>query len=360
MAVVCSLYNTYTLDNEGRVWSLGNINYLGLEIKEQDHDYTVPLCLGLRDIVGISSGSMHVACVDSSGRVWTFGNNKFGKLGVGGFSQTILPQLVSCLQNIRMVQCGWDFMIFVDANNEVFGCGSNSDGQLSLEGSVFPTPRKIPGLTNIKDVACGNNHSVFLDFDGNVLVNGTGRFGQLGLGAVEHVSLPTRVPSLVGVTQIASGLFHVLVLNSDGELWGFGNNSSGHLGLGDCKNRSEPEKIAFPHHHIYSISCGYQHSLVLTTDGILYGCGANGYQQLNSPISFMWSFTEMKIGISKVAMMSKGGYQTIIKNSEGHIISVGNSKNGDLINPLKGGNVGAKYCYVIGDPIRFNSKSARK
>jgi alpha-tubulin suppressor-like RCC1 family protein len=80
------------------------------------------------------------------------------------------------------------------------------------------------------------------------------------------------------MVQISAGEYHSLVL-TDSALYAFGENNQGQCGLGTTNNTSGPKKVRFFDHHclaslrIKQIAAGWKHSLVLMSDGQVFGCG---------------------------------------------------------------------------------------
>lgn len=87
-------------------------------------------------------------------------------------------------------------------------------------------PRPISRLwpLGVVQVACGDAHSAALLADGRVLTWGRGRYGALGHGDVESRSAPQAVRALAGVTacQLSCGDDHTAVLTADGGVYTFG------------------------------------------------------------------------------------------------------------------------------------------
>lgn len=83
------------------------------------------------------------------------------------------------------------------------------------------------------------------------------------------------------ISQISCGLEHSLVLTKSGECysWGIGNN--GRLGLGDFKDYPIPQYVvALIDKQVISISCGNAHNIVKTNKNEIYIWGRNNHGQL--------------------------------------------------------------------------------
>ena len=73
---------------------------------------------------------------------------------------------------------------------------------------------------------------------------------------------------------------HSLILKSDGTLWGCGGNGRGNLGLGDTTNRNTFTQVTTNADDIKSIYCGGNHTFILKNDGTLWGTGLNNEGEL--------------------------------------------------------------------------------
>ena len=132
-------------------------------------------------------------------------------------------------------------------------------------------------------------HSLLIDRAGHVYTTGNNNKGQLCLGDMDSRDMFHNVSSLPGPAKAAAvGLDFTLILLSDGRVFGCGNNEQGELGLGPNVTHS-----AFPDNDngltgITSILAGLSFSLYLQADGLLgrvdkgkvFGSGSNLYSQL--------------------------------------------------------------------------------
>lgn len=125
-------------------------------------------------------------------------------------------------------------------------------------------------------------YSFFFSFQG------TNSHGQLGQGfESELVSVPTAtlIPKELEQTiskncQITGGGNHSIVI-SNGRVWGAGLDNTGQLCSSEKKSSSLLSEIhALAACNVIAVACGWDFSLFLSSNGILYGCGSNTFNQL--------------------------------------------------------------------------------
>ncbi|XP_065592552.1 probable E3 ubiquitin-protein ligase HERC4 [Cyrtonyx montezumae] len=147
-------------------------------------------------------------------------------------------------------------------------------------------PRLVKELGNhdIVQVACGDYHSMALSKGGNLFAWGLNTHGQLGVGSQDpHIPKPHLVKGLKGIplAQIAAGGAHNVVVSLSGAVYSWGKNKFGQLGLGHTEDMDRPSYVgALEHWKAVFISCGADHTAVLSKDGLVYTFGAGGAGQL--------------------------------------------------------------------------------
>jgi len=96
-----------------------------------------------------------------------------------------------------------------------------------------------------KQISCGGFHTAVITEDGKVYTHGGGEHGQLGHGDKVNKLKPTLVQALEGmfVSQITCGWSHSVALTSDGKVWTWGNGDHGKLGLGNGRKYSTPQLV---------------------------------------------------------------------------------------------------------------------
>ncbi|NXO89113.1 HERC5 ligase, partial [Certhia brachydactyla] len=119
---------------------------------------------------------------------------------------------------------------------------------------------------------------------GELFTWGENIHGQLGVGSQTMLTpKPQLVERLKGIplAQIAAGGVHSTAVSLSGAVYSWGKNSFGQLGLGDTKDRDYPTYVgALEHWKTVFISCGADHTAVLSKEGLVCTFGAGGSGQL--------------------------------------------------------------------------------
>ena len=179
-------------------------------------------------------------------------------------------------------------VLFVTLNDKVFGFGSNDCGVCGFgHQMVVKGPKIIEELCD-KSVIQFYNGSTFalaLTRDNKLYGWGRNQWGQLGLKIVNQTKLykPVLIEDLndINIKQISCGSVHTLVLTSDGMVYGWGNNRYGQIGCG--KELGEYISVIVKLeslHKIETIHCSYCSSFALTDNGMVYSWGHNNWCHL--------------------------------------------------------------------------------
>lgn len=196
-------------------------------------------------------------------------------------------------------------------NERVYAWGRNNKGQagidaitktsddpLTAEATHPVTPTLISAPTDDIDapekkfisLAFNQNASSALDENGNVWSWGDGDNGQLGLGLADDgivddtdYTSPQKISGLTNIVSISRGYNHFLVLKSDGTVLGFGNNIQGQLGDGTNDNKDSPVAVNGLT-NIVQISAAIG-SYALDDEGRVWAWGSNKYGQLANGVT---------------------------------------------------------------------------
>ena len=98
-----------------------------------------------------------------------------------------------------------------------------------------------------------------------------------GTGNKTNFNVPQKILGIPPVLSVSCGSEHTLIITNDSSLWSCGNNAFGQLCHGDKEPRSKPQKTSFS--NITKISAGPIHSLFQNNKGEIFSCGNNGNGQ---------------------------------------------------------------------------------
>ena len=152
-------------------------------------------------------------------------------------------------------------------------------------------------------IAIGNNFMIVQTASGELWGWGDNSTGVLGTAysatTGHYITSPTQITLPQGVTSIhiSAGYDHVLILGSDGNVYAWGNNEAGQLGRTiDTQFTSTPMVVqGLRGKNIIAVSAGRRFSLALTQEGDVYSFGANNKLQLGYETSAEYSATPTRI-----------------------------------------------------------------
>ncbi|NXM72242.1 HERC5 ligase, partial [Serilophus lunatus] len=152
---------------------------------------------------------------------------------------------------------------------ELFTWGQNTHGQLGVESRTkfIPQPQLVERIKGIPlaQIAAGGAHSTTVSLSGSVYSWGKNNFGQLGLGDTEDRNCPSYVRALEHwkTVFISCGAEHTAVLSKEGLVCTFGAGGAGQLGHNSTQNELIPRVVAeLWGARVSQIACGRKHTLV--------------------------------------------------------------------------------------------------
>lgn len=295
-----------------KIYHRGNNVFGQLGLGHQNPQSSLILFMFKKKIESIYSKGDSTFAITNKKKCYGWGYGKRGKLGLGDSCFASSPRKI-CIKNVVSVYCGEFHTIFL-TDIECFVCGSNDYGQLGLgdcdaiassqsgdavtssqSGDAVISSRsgdnvrlqKLP-LENIITADCGVAFSVAVTRSHHpergttegLYAWGANDLGQLGLGHTEHKNLPQKV-DVENSISVSCGNNHTMVLTKNGTLYGWGVNLEGQLGIGDQLNKfiTTPQKINLTE-FIIGLDCGANHTIVQTAKNEVYGWGANSNGQL--------------------------------------------------------------------------------
>jgi len=188
----------------------------------------------------------------------------------------------------------------------VVAWGGNSHGQTN-------TP---PDLTNIIAIAAGARHALALKEDGTVVAWGDNSFGQ--------TNVPAGLTNVIGVA--AGGITgpqafgaHSVALTAEGTVvtWGY-------------PSTNVPTWLS----NVVAVSSGRRHSLALTSDGDVAGCGFNAYGDCTGTsiggLTNGWVVLN-GMPLTNIVAVAAGGFHSLALRSDGTVTGWGLDDAGQAI-----------------------------
>ncbi|XP_028441208.1 probable E3 ubiquitin-protein ligase HERC3 isoform X1 [Perca flavescens] len=286
-----------------------------------DGVHLLNLSFGITDV---SAGHNVLAFVKSNGDAAIIRTNE----STDGIRVRGKQKFVKCKEKIQAVSCGDDMVTLLSDRGQV----------LCVDATRTYIPRPLEALCKIpvSQVACGSQHSVALTKDGQVYTWGQDSRGQLGLGKRKPgANSPQHLRSLsaLPLVQIAAGGEQSFALSFSGGVFGWGRNHCGQLGLGDTTDRHTPTPV----HYLNSkktihISCGKNHTAILTKTGAVFTFGSGQYGQLghNSFRDELRPRLVAELWGAKVNKTACGRHHTLVMTDSKRVYSFGCGTKGQL------------------------------
>jgi len=297
-------------------WGYGSQGALGINL----NGATVIICTPVTTFTGganwkqVDCGSTHTAAIKTDGTLWTWGYGGAGQLGDDtGLDRSTPVQVFGSATNWRQVAANASHTAAIKTDGTLWTWGFNSSQQLGINvGAIFRicTPVQVfGGATNWKQVSCGNRHMTAVKTDGTLWTWGYNTFANLGINVADGRTTPVQVfGSATNWKQVSCGYNHTIAIKTDGTLWCWGKNDVGQLGINDTNIRCTPVQTSAGGTNWKTSIGGRDYTAAIKTDGTLWTWGKNDFGQLGvndtnmrcTPVQVFGSSTNWKqLGISK-------------------------------------------------------------
>lgn len=221
--------------------------------------------VGIDKVNAIACTEYGTAFIKQSGSVYYTGHDQY----VGGFStsgyKTAITQANGKLEGIiDACPCpSSGYMMYLNSNNEFFMTTSNSSicNASPIRDSLYK------GLkTDVLKIACGKDGgtAVYQTTGGELYTYGTNSNGQCGTNNTDTQAIWVKI-NVDDVKQVALGSDHTLVLKSDGTVYGAGYNGYGQLCNGSTTASKVFTKLNIPY-PVKAIQCGPNSSYFIIED----------------------------------------------------------------------------------------------
>ena len=254
----------------------------------------------MNNVKFVSLGCNHSAAVTTDGSLYVWGANNRGQLGNGNTSDSRIP--VKIMDNVKSVNLGETHSSAITNDNSLYTWGDSFKYQLGVgDGGPYHTPVKYP-LKIMENIA----------------------FADYGLG--KSVTWKINNSTWTGIAA------HSAAIDTDGALYTWGNNTNGELGDGSLSDRSVPVKVAT---NIRQVSLGVSHTVAVSKDNALYMWGLNDHGELATTVWSTSSYNRYITPVWKmdnVAQAAAGGAFTVVLTTDGRVLTCGANGSGQLGN----------------------------
>ena len=353
-AIESGFNHCLAIDTNNYLWSWGNNSY-GQVGDGTTNNRSSPVLLDKSHTwLLISAGTNYSVAMEntsSKGTLWAWGSNASNQLvGLSNSSVSSPTALRAPPKGFwyTTLAAGYSHVL---ASTDVFsspftfpsasyGWGSNTSGQVGINAvsTVVSSPTVIyaAGTTPVwQFISAGNVHSIGIASGGsNVLYAwGLNTSGQLGNSTITTVSSPVVViysSLLIGNSgTISAGSSHSLAVTSTG-LYGWGDNASAEAGIQYVTSPTQVGTSSWSY-----IASGTNHSLGITTAGVLYSWGDNTGGELGN-YSVVKQSSPVAVSAPSViytwSKISSGGSHSIAIRSDGTLWAWGFNTSGQLGN----------------------------
>ncbi|XP_062939513.1 X-linked retinitis pigmentosa GTPase regulator isoform X1 [Cynocephalus volans] len=290
--------------------------------------------------IHLSCGDEHTAIVTGNNKLYMFGSNNWGQLGLGSKSTVSKPTCVKALkpEKVKFAACGRNHTLVSTEGGKVYASGGNNDGQLGLgdteERNTFHLIHFFTSQHKIKQLSAGSNTSAALTEDGDLFMWGDNSEGQIGLRNITNVCVPHQVTIGKPISWISCGYYHSAFVTMDGELYTFGERECGKLGLPDqlLFNHRTPQPVPGIPEKVIQVACGGGHTVALTEKAV-YAFGLGQFGQLGLG-TFLFESSEPRviehIKNHKISYISCGENHTSLLTDLGLLYTFGDGRHGKL------------------------------
>eukprot|EP01132_Coremiostelium_polycephalum_P002758 gene2758-3432_t len=251
-------------------------------------------------------------------------------------------------RKVEQVSCGFNHTLLLTSDHKVFSMGFGQVGQLGIENiedSAVPLPVESLSTRNVVRITAGNCVSGAITDDGELYCWGSCAYGQLGNGKMNQKSYQTTPQTilmpLISTTdqeisyqnikwsKVVFGAQHSLAITTTGLVFSWGNNNNGQLGLGHTNSKLVPVRISVLDQvgsPIVDLAAGGYHSAIITEQGIAYMWGSNQFGQLGQGDDIdclVPSRVKGDLEEKKVIKMALGNNHTLLATSEQDLFTFG-------------------------------------
>ena len=355
------------------------------------------------DVTKVVNTRFNTFFITSDGKLYGMGNNSSGQLGLPDIDSyvsvaTQITQVKEGNDNVTLgkvvdVVCSGTgsnnsfkgVTFFITSDGKLYGMGDNEYGQQGNGESGSNAKVTIPTVigqtktvdnedvfvpfTNVSHVVCSPQTTFFITSDGKLYGMGYNALGQQGNGNNNNVNIPTQITQVKQgsntvtldkkVTDVVCSNNTTFFITSDGKLYGTGANGLGQQGNGNTNSVNRPTQITQVKHgsdppvtldkKVTDVVCSTETTFFITSDGKLYGTGRNNYgQQGNGDTSNVTRPTQIGSTLGTITNVVCSTDTTFFITSDGKLYGMGSNEKGQQ------GNGKSGFDFNVNTPTRID------
>ena len=300
--IVLGQQSLFAIMNNGDVWSSGESanGRLGYPPPETTDEVKLRKIENLSSVKSLSThpNGKHVLALSCTGVVLSWGDSEFGQTGHGSRDTVEKPRLIQSLRGVEIVKisAGSRHSACIDSRGNLYTWGCGRHGKLGhpiasgTNHADVTRPKKVFHFEHlfVVDVACGDSdgHTVALtDGQSGRNVWSWGRQGAV-LGRHCPTEFPAHLPGLipfhcdVQIKSVYAGYNFSVALSEMGEVFTWGKGGLYRLGHGDEENAFAPLKVNVFDEKVKQVAVGALHTICVTESNTIIGWGDNERGQL--------------------------------------------------------------------------------
>ncbi len=278
-----------------------------------------------------------VSFVIRSGSLWAWGDNTNGRLGLGDTNPRLDETQVGKDADWAMVSSAGQHAAAIKTDGTLWTWGNGANGRLG-HGDLLEqtTPKQVGSLKDWAVVSVGNDHTAAIKKDGTLWAWGGWAEGQR-CGATSDATTPTQIGSdknwsTASPYVLSANFSNTMVIKSDGTLWGCGKNELGSLGVGHGNKVTTMTREATSATAFSAIVSHRLVSAAIKSDGTLWTTGQSDYGRLARSCSVVPcnKFGQEDGKATDWKRVAVGGFHLNLLKTNGEVWSIGSDETGLL------------------------------
>ncbi|KAL9647829.1 hypothetical protein ABK040_008104 [Willaertia magna] len=239
--------------------------------------------INLSEIKLISNNDGSILIVTKNNEIFVYGNNHRYILGTGDYKDQ--KQFIKIQNNnfgiIEHLGCG-NFGAFVNNKNEIFLSGLETP----IPTKTFTKIHTLDNNERIKFINCENDYLFIVTKNNSIYIYAKYLKTLKEVFPSNNDNGPVfklnNFPNLSGsIKDIKSGTSHSLLIDSNGNLYGCGSNILGQLGSGNKQQLVVAFTKLSVNFKVKSIACAANYSILMDNFNEIYGTGTNRFGALD-------------------------------------------------------------------------------